>query len=172
MGSTAERKRIHLVSWNRLTKPKELGGLNLKAAKEMNWVLLAKLAWRILCSEGDLWAEVIKSEYKVTKEDGVYFKQRQRVSQIWRGILLGAELLRQGFHWNVRNGRRVYFWRDVWLGSRPLSGRAIGGIDATSMEKRVADYWDQELGWKWSELQFKLSASDLVMVASKVFLHG
>lgn len=54
-GRTAEKKGIHLVKWENLIKPNEMGGINLKVAKEMNWAVLAKLAWRLLSCEGEVW---------------------------------------------------------------------------------------------------------------------
>lgn len=37
---------MHMVSWEKITKPKDEGGLGLQAAKERNLALLAKLNWR------------------------------------------------------------------------------------------------------------------------------
>lgn len=50
-GSTAGR-RIHLLSWETLRKPKEESGDGLRRASDMNKSLLAKLGWHILtCGE-------------------------------------------------------------------------------------------------------------------------
>lgn len=56
------------MKWETLIKPKELRGANLKSAKEMNWALLPKLAWRLLTCEGEVWAENMKSKYGVRIE--------------------------------------------------------------------------------------------------------
>ena len=42
-GSTEEKRKIYLVGWNKVTKPKANGGLGLHAAKERNLTLAAKL---------------------------------------------------------------------------------------------------------------------------------
>ena len=39
-------KRIHWVGWDKVTKPKEEGGLGLQSAKGRNVAILAKLNWR------------------------------------------------------------------------------------------------------------------------------
>ena len=44
-GSTAAKKRLHLVSWKKITKPKSEGGLGLQASKPKNLALAAKLCW-------------------------------------------------------------------------------------------------------------------------------
>ena len=41
-----------MVSWNKVTKPKEEGGLGLQAAKPKNLSLLAKLNWRLNIEKG------------------------------------------------------------------------------------------------------------------------
>ena len=42
-GSTKNNKKIHMVSWKKVTKPKKDGGLGLQAAKEKNIAVLARL---------------------------------------------------------------------------------------------------------------------------------
>lgn len=50
-GGLNRKRGVHLINWETLIRPKDLGGANLKSAKEMNWALLAKLSWRILTGE-------------------------------------------------------------------------------------------------------------------------
>ena len=42
-GSTENNKKIHMVSWKKVTKPKKDEGLGLQAAKEKNIAVLARL---------------------------------------------------------------------------------------------------------------------------------
>lgn len=46
-GSTSEKKKLHLVGWNKIIKPKEEGGLGIQAARAKNIAILAKLNWRM-----------------------------------------------------------------------------------------------------------------------------
>ena len=46
-GSFVSKKKIHLVTWKRITKPKREGGLGIQAAKEKNIASLAKINWRL-----------------------------------------------------------------------------------------------------------------------------
>ena len=46
-GSTENKKKFHLVSWQKTTMPKSEGGLGIHVAKPTNIFLLAKLNWRL-----------------------------------------------------------------------------------------------------------------------------
>ena len=62
-GSTREKKKLHLVRWSKIIKPKEEGGLGLQVAREKNLALLAKLNWRMYKEKEALWANVILKKY-------------------------------------------------------------------------------------------------------------
>jgi hypothetical protein len=47
-GSSSDRKRIHMVGWDKVCKPKDKGGLGLYSTKSRNIALLAKLNWRVM----------------------------------------------------------------------------------------------------------------------------
>ena len=42
-GSTSEKRKLHLVGWSKIVRPKEDGGLEIQAAKAKNLALLTKL---------------------------------------------------------------------------------------------------------------------------------
>ena len=42
-GSTSEKRRLHLVGWSKIIRPKEEGGLGIQATRAKNLALLAKL---------------------------------------------------------------------------------------------------------------------------------
>lgn len=42
-GNAKAKRGVHLLDWDSLCKPKEIGGANLKSAKEMNQALMSKL---------------------------------------------------------------------------------------------------------------------------------
>ena len=46
-GSIREKKKLHLVGWNKIIQPKEEGGLGIQVARAKNVALLAKLNWRL-----------------------------------------------------------------------------------------------------------------------------
>ena len=46
-GSTREKRKLHLVGWNKIIQSKKEGGLGIQAARAKNVALLAKLNWRL-----------------------------------------------------------------------------------------------------------------------------
>lgn len=119
-----------------------------------------------MTSEGSVWREVLKAKYGLNEEDGAHFRGRQRASQIWKGAVWGAELLRKGLVWTVRNGECTCFWTDTWLGKRPLMEERGDVVHQDEACLKVAQYWQRDQGWRWQVLANKLSASSLLMLAS------
>ena len=62
-GSTKEKRRLHLVRWDTVTLPKELGGLGLHNIKDRNNALLAKLCWELACEQEAPWAKMLVAKY-------------------------------------------------------------------------------------------------------------
>lgn len=62
-GGTEEQRRVHLVSWDTVTKYKASEGLGIRSMRQGNAVFLSKLGWRILAEPEALWARVLRSKY-------------------------------------------------------------------------------------------------------------
>ena len=54
-GTNENRRKIHLVSWEHICKPKEEGGLGFQTARAMNKAYLMKLAWGLTSQPDSLW---------------------------------------------------------------------------------------------------------------------
>jgi hypothetical protein len=61
-GLTKEKK-IALVSWDKLCRPKEQGGLGLRDPTIMNKILSAKIWWRWLKNPKELWEKLWRKKY-------------------------------------------------------------------------------------------------------------
>lgn len=62
-GSSDSKRKLHMVGWKKITKPKKEGDLGLQSAKEKNLTLLAKLNWRLHNKKDAIWARVISQKY-------------------------------------------------------------------------------------------------------------
>ncbi|KAM5573208.1 hypothetical protein ABKV19_012976, partial [Rosa sericea] len=86
-GHTEEQKKIHLVKWDTVCKPKCYGGLGLKKTCMMNQALLAKTGWRLLQQEQGLGAQALNKKY--LKDDCIMQKLSSPFpssSSTWKGI--------------------------------------------------------------------------------------
>ena len=62
-GSTNERKKMHMISWDKVCRPKDLGGLGLYSTRSRNLALLAKLNWRAMEEPDSLWVKTLSAKY-------------------------------------------------------------------------------------------------------------
>ncbi|KAL4179332.1 hypothetical protein AMTRI_Chr13g86770 [Amborella trichopoda] len=66
--SSAETKKIHLVSQKQICSDKKKGGLGIRDIRKQNWALLRKWWWRLADNENQLWTQVIRSKYKISSQ--------------------------------------------------------------------------------------------------------
>jgi hypothetical protein len=43
------------------------------------------------------------------------------ISNFWKGVICAARVAKMWYRWKVGNGKKVRFWKDVWLGSSNLA---------------------------------------------------
>lgn len=109
-GTIAEKRKIHLISWDTITKGKEEGGLGLHKSEVKNRALLASLAWMALKNPNSTWSRVITSKY--------LNRTNKFVSRTWKNIQGGWLDCKGATRWTIYTGQRVKFFEDTWL---PLS---------------------------------------------------
>ena len=139
----------HLVSWEKVCKPKTEGGLGIRKSRDMNKALIAKVGWRLLYDTESLWARVLRSKYKVSNiHDLSWTGVRSNGSSTWRSLALGIrEVVAKGHSWVIGNGREIKFWTDRWLSNQPLMIAAIGGLPEGYEEVIARDMWVVGGGW-------------------------
>lgn len=85
------------LSWSSISKPVEMGGLNLRPLKLFNVALLGKLVWSLLHHPNKLWVKVYREIYCKDQDFMHSTQQRrfsymessftgQRVSSVWLQI--------------------------------------------------------------------------------------
>ncbi|CAN1774444.1 Putative ribonuclease H protein At1g65750 [Linum perenne] len=85
-GSSDNCRKVHLVSWDTICKPKDRGGLGLRKAKELNLAYMMKLAFLFFKSPNDLWVQVLQNKYFREGVNGWVPKNNSRISPLWRAI--------------------------------------------------------------------------------------
>jgi hypothetical protein len=97
-GDEHDRRRIHWMSWEKMTRPKSHGGMGFRDLRVFNQALLARQAWRLLHFPESLCARVLKAKYYPAGNllDTAFI---QNTSQSWQGVMHGLELLKKGAIW-------------------------------------------------------------------------
>jgi len=106
-----DEKKMAWVSWDKLTLPKNAGGLVFREIEEFNDALLAKLSWRILKEPNSFLSRVLLGKNCNSSS----FLTPSSASHGWRGLLAGKELLRKGLGWSAGQGDNINVWSDAWL---------------------------------------------------------
>ena len=96
-GTTDDKKKLHLVSWKKITKPKKDGGIGLQSAKEKNLALLAKLNWRFHQEKDSPWVRVLAHKYTRRCRQSS-FKLRS-CSTTWMALKKGESIFKKGIKW-------------------------------------------------------------------------
>ena len=113
-------RKMHLVQWKMVTKPKKGGGLGIKSMQQLNDASLMKLQWRLITDPNAIWAQILKA--KNSREEGLLPLNRHRnPSNAWRGMTKTTEMLHQGISMAIGDGRDTYFWLDNWVEAKSLA---------------------------------------------------
>nr|KYP58785.1 Putative ribonuclease H protein At1g65750 family [Cajanus cajan] len=62
-GGEEDSRKVAWVSWDKICRPKQNGGLGIKNIKLFNESLLGKWRWNLFHQQGKLWANILKSKY-------------------------------------------------------------------------------------------------------------
>jgi hypothetical protein len=128
--STNERKKMHMVSRDKVCRPKDLGGLSLYSTKARNLTLLAKLNWRVMEDPDSLWAKTLIAKYCPNGIMDERLGTRRSGSRNWKGLKKGHEVFRKGLRWVVNNGHEISFWHDLWVGDSSLRSLVHGPLSS------------------------------------------
>ena len=110
--SLEHKRKIHWLSWSKLSLAKDQGGLEFKDIQSFNQSLLAKQAWRILNEPKSIFARVFKSRYFPFGEF-LAASNGPRPSYAWRSIQFVKELLVMGIKKKIGNGKTMSVWVDA-----------------------------------------------------------
>ncbi|PNX92710.1 ribonuclease H [Trifolium pratense] len=113
-GSNEEKRKIHWMSWERLSRAKNDGGMGFRGIEEFNKALLGKHCWRLATGGSSLLEKIFKSRY-YPKSDFMCANEGYQPSYAWRSILSARTLVEKGGLWRIGDGRKVRIWKDIWM---------------------------------------------------------
>jgi hypothetical protein len=138
-GDEDNKRKVHWLSWDKITKSKNMGGMGFKDLRMFNQALLARQAWRLIQFPESLCARLLKAKYYPSGQliDTAFSKS---VAPCWQGISYGLELLKKGITWRIGDGTNIRIWRDNWI---PRGNHKVIGKASNQRLKWVSDLINQ-----------------------------
>ena len=116
-GAKEGERKIHWMSWERLSKAKIKEGMGFRGISDFNKALLGKHCWRLLTGEDTLMGKIFKSRYH-PRGSFLDAKLGFSPSYAWRTIMSARELIMKGSKWRIGYGEKVRIWHDNWIPSK------------------------------------------------------
>ncbi|KAK4258521.1 hypothetical protein QN277_004963 [Acacia crassicarpa] len=147
-GHGDNNNRFHPVGWDRITRPKEFGGLGFRRLQSLNKACGAKLAWNLVTGATGLWAEVLQAKYMLRDEHSLLVS-KSGDSKLWKFITSQRHIIEKGTKWQIRNGSMVRFFEDRWLFDGKISDQCLRILSDEESRSSVADwvlngFWDMD----------------------------
>ena len=146
-GQKSDERKIPWVSWDKLCKSKNEGGMGFRDLKAFNLALLAKQGWRLLQNTNSLFHHVFQAKYFA----GRSFLDAQigkRPSYAWRSIMAAKSVVEDGIRWSIGNGESVLIWQDKWI-PKPDTYKITTPINPLFSNEKVSTLIDTEQAvWK------------------------
>lgn len=134
-----EKKKLHLVGWNKIIKPKEEGGLGIQQARAKNIALLAKLNWRLYHEKDSLWAKTVLHKYCSQSRRNSQDPDKLPCSSVWTAIKAGFPVFEKGVCWNVGTSSKLQFWESKWIKGGSVKELIEGPLSQSETDLSIAD---------------------------------
>jgi exonuclease III len=122
-GGKKNGRKLHLISWGKVTKPISEGGLHLRDINFQNLALRAKLLWNLVTGKSTWRKKSIWKKYFHGQRTKCLDRPANTVkgSPIFTLCLKAMRLFKPNLTWIPGNGKNINIWDDSVLGDPPLS---------------------------------------------------
>ncbi|XP_062100071.1 uncharacterized protein LOC133805941 [Humulus lupulus] len=147
--SSSNKPKIHWMSWERMSKPKVMGGLGFRSLHDFNVALLGKQGWRLLMYPNTLVSRVYKSRY-FPQGNFLSAKLGGSPSFIWRSIMEAHHVVKKGATVRIGSGETVSILSDPWLPDIANSfiqttHPALNDKKVSQLMVRGSNMWDNDI---------------------------
>jgi ribonuclease HI/exonuclease III len=121
-GGKHEKKKLHLVKWEKATKPYMEGGLNLKNTKTQNLALGAKLLWKMVTGK-ITWSKkaIWRKYFRGPRDRSLELPSKEvKSSPIFALCKKVIPLFTPHLTWVPKSGKKIRIWTDSIMGDPPL----------------------------------------------------
>ena len=103
-----------------MSQEKDLGGLRIPDLRSLNLALLSSWIFRYHLNNDSIWTKIVDFKYK-TKKPNIFCCSKVGTSPFWKGVIWAMQAAHMGVRWVIRNGDKIRFWEDQWLGNTCLA---------------------------------------------------
>jgi ribonuclease HI len=113
-GDGSNNKGIRWLAWDKLAKPKAMGGLGYRDFHAFNMSLIAKQAWKFVVEPDKLVSRVFKARY-FPRSSIFQAKLGDNPSYVWRSVWKSRDVLSIGCRWKIGDGSKIKIMSEPWL---------------------------------------------------------
>jgi hypothetical protein len=143
-GKNCERK-LHLVKWDKVKRPKLEGGLSIRDVAAHNISMGGKLLWKMITGKRSWSKQILRKKYFTGDRDRCLERPaKARIgSPIFNLCQRAMPLLKTKLTWIPGNGSKIWMEEDSILGEQPLSDlRETRNIKDWLLNKNCRTLWD------------------------------
>jgi hypothetical protein len=165
-GDSSAKKKLHLIKWDSVSRPKEEGGLGIKRSRCRNKALLAKRLWDFRLGSVENWAVALRNKYSPTRS------RVCRKSISWKSLQQATPICDKGMGHLIQNGRTIKFWTDNWQNLGPIRNLISGPLLQHEESLLLNECWDPNGAWCFDKLSVSLlpSITNTILAVPRPFL--
>ncbi|KAJ4806341.1 RNA-directed DNA polymerase (reverse transcriptase)-related family protein [Rhynchospora pubera] len=109
-------RRMQLLSWGVITKPKMKGGLGLRDISVINGAAVMKILWRLASKEHEekLWVRILKAKY-LSRRTLWTAAGASGGTKLWKAVIAMRETLKPNLIWQLGRGDKCLVFGEPWF---------------------------------------------------------
>lgn len=119
-GQIGNERKIHWLSWDKLTRPKSERRMGFKDLRQFNFAMLAKQGWRLMQDQESLMFQCFKARY-FPRCHLLEATDSPNSSFTLKSIMTAKPILQRGSCWRVGNGAAFRILKDAWIPNHPTN---------------------------------------------------
>lgn len=112
-GDMEDKRKVHLVKWDLVCKPKASGGVGIRKCCDNNMTINAKLDWEVMTVTNTPWIKLIRNKYGCGMNPRHWVKKLIS-SHIWKSTYSTKDISTANTKWDVGNGKNINVVSDWW----------------------------------------------------------
>jgi hypothetical protein len=113
-GKLRSVRYLALISWDKICKPKDEGGIGVRDLKKMNQTLILKLVWQIASQDDKVWIGIMRAKYF---SSGSLWETHDQTpsSALWKAIQSTKHMIKEDISWVIGYGKKIKAIHEPWV---------------------------------------------------------